>query len=509
MLTGTADLRCSRSRSAPTLRSAPVRCGSPSRPPGSTSPTRWRGSASIPTRRSRPACSATRSPARSSRVGEGVSDPEVGDRVVAGTRFGGQAELVTVPADQALPLPDGLSFEQGAAFAVNYGTAYAALIMMGSLRKGDRVLIHAAAGGVGISATQIARNAGAEIFGTASASKHEAIRAQGVDHPIDYRTLDFEAETMRITGGEGVDLVIDALGPTSFRKDYRLLRSGGRMVMYGLSEGSKDGRRDIPATLKSLVVDADRDHALVEEPADHEREQRGLRPQHAQVVGRRGQPRSGGRAADGRPGSGSPRARSSPRRFPSSAPATRTNSSPSAATSARSCCSLHRRSDPIGGGDDFADEEAPAHLARPPGAAGARGRACHAEDLHGAAGRRRRIEHDPDLAQPGRPRLRDRLGRAARSRRHRLRTPAKATRTSWSADAPSIAGFEVNADGDDDRVGVAKDVTVPVTMRGGPGDDLLLGGAGPDKLFGGERRRPPGRLARRRPALRRSRGRRS
>ena len=108
--------------------------------------------------------------------------------------------------------------------------------MMGSLREGDRVLIHAAAGGVGISATQIARNVGAEIFGTASPSKHDAIRAQGVDHPIDYRNQDFEAETMRITGGEGVDLVIDALGPTSFRKDYRLLRPGGRLVMYGLSE---------------------------------------------------------------------------------------------------------------------------------------------------------------------------------------------------------------------------------------------------------------------------------
>jgi len=186
-------------------------------------------------------------------VGEGVSEFQVGDRVVGGTRFGGQAELVTVPAAQAFALPADLSFEQGAAIPVNYGTAYAALIMMGSLRKGDRVLIHAAAGGVGISATQIARNAGAEIFGTASSSKHEAIRAQGVEHAIDYRSQDFEAETMRITGGEGVDLVIDALGPTSFRKDYRLLRAGGRLVMYGLSEGSNEGKRNIPAMLKSLA----------------------------------------------------------------------------------------------------------------------------------------------------------------------------------------------------------------------------------------------------------------
>jgi NADPH:quinone reductase-like Zn-dependent oxidoreductase len=186
-------------------------------------------------------------------LGEGVSDFAVGDRVMAGTRFGGQAELVTVPADQVLSLPERLSFEQGAAFPVNYGTAYAALIIMGSLREGDRVLIHAAAGGVGIAAIQIARNVGAEIFGTASPSKHEAIRAQGVTHAIDYRSQDFEVEAERITGGEGVDLIIDALGPTSFRKDYRLLRSGGRLVMYGLSEVTNEGGRDIPAALKSLA----------------------------------------------------------------------------------------------------------------------------------------------------------------------------------------------------------------------------------------------------------------
>jgi NADPH:quinone reductase-like Zn-dependent oxidoreductase len=186
-------------------------------------------------------------------VGEGVTDRTVGDRVVAGTQFGGQAELVTVPAGQVLALPERLSFEQGAAFPVNYGTAYAALVLMGGMRAGDRVLIHAAGGGVGISATQLARNAGAEVFGTASPGKHEAIRAQGVEHPIDYRNQDFEAEVMRLTGGEGVDVVIDALGPTSFRKDYRLLRPGGRLVMYGLSESTKAGARDLPATLKSLV----------------------------------------------------------------------------------------------------------------------------------------------------------------------------------------------------------------------------------------------------------------
>ncbi len=186
-------------------------------------------------------------------IGEGVTDHQVGDRVFAGTRFGGQQELVCVAADQAWPLPENWSFEQGAAFPVNYATAFAALVVMGSLREGDRVLIHAAAGGVGISATQLARNRMAEIFGTASPQKHDAIREQGVQHPIDYRNNDFEDEVNRITDGEGVDLIIDAIGPTSFRKDYRLLRQGGRLVMYGLSEAQDEKGRSLRKAVSSMV----------------------------------------------------------------------------------------------------------------------------------------------------------------------------------------------------------------------------------------------------------------
>ena len=186
-------------------------------------------------------------------VGEGVDSHEIGDRVMAGTRFGGQASLITVPAHQAIAFPESWSFEQAAAFPVNYGTAYAALVTMGGLRSGDRALIHAAAGGVGISAVQIAKATGAEIFGTASASKHDAIRAQGVQHPIDYRTQDFEAEVRRITNGEGLDVIIDATGPTNFRKDYRLLREGGRMVMFGMSEASTGTGRSIPRLVGSLA----------------------------------------------------------------------------------------------------------------------------------------------------------------------------------------------------------------------------------------------------------------
>ena len=186
-------------------------------------------------------------------VGSGVDTVKAGDRVMAGTRFGGQASMVIVPEDQVIPLDDSFSYEQGAAFPVNYATAYAALVIMGGLRKGERVLIHAAAGGVGISATQIARSRGAKIFGTASASKHDAIREQGVDHAIDYRTADFEHEARRITGGEGVDLIMDATGPTNFRKDYRLLREGGRLIMYGASELATEQGRSIPTLARNLM----------------------------------------------------------------------------------------------------------------------------------------------------------------------------------------------------------------------------------------------------------------
>jgi NADPH:quinone reductase-like Zn-dependent oxidoreductase len=186
-------------------------------------------------------------------VGDGVDSVKPGDRVVAGVRFGGQCELVSVAEDQVLPLPDRLSFEQGAAVPVNYATAYCALILMAGTKPGERVLIHAAAGGVGTAAVQIARHHGAEVFGTASAAKHDAIRELGVAHAIDYRTQDFEQEVMRLTDGQGVDVVMDATGPTNFRKDYRVLRQGGRLVMYGLSEASAGTGRDVRKLIGSLT----------------------------------------------------------------------------------------------------------------------------------------------------------------------------------------------------------------------------------------------------------------
>jgi NADPH:quinone reductase-like Zn-dependent oxidoreductase len=186
-------------------------------------------------------------------IGADVSGLVIGQRVMAGTRFGGQAELATAHARDVLPMPDNLSFEEGAAFCVNYATAYAGLMIMGGLRAQNRVLIHSAAGGVGTAATQVACNAGAEIFGTASAAKHEAIKAQGVHHVIDYRSQDFKTEVRRLTDGEGVDIIMDAIGPSSFRKDYRILRPGGRLIMYGLSEALNESGRNVRAAVSSLL----------------------------------------------------------------------------------------------------------------------------------------------------------------------------------------------------------------------------------------------------------------
>ncbi|OBI92401.1 zinc-binding dehydrogenase [Mycobacterium asiaticum] len=183
-------------------------------------------------------------------VGDGVDPGRVGERVLAGTRFGGYAEIVNVAAADAVTLPDSTSFEQGAAVPVNYATAWAGLHGYGSLRAGERVLIHAAAGGVGIAAIQFAKAAGAEIHGTASPGKHAKLKELGVHRTIDYRRDGWWK------GLQPYDLVLDALGGTSLRRSYSLLRPGGRLVGYGISnmqEGEKRSlRRVAPHALAML-----------------------------------------------------------------------------------------------------------------------------------------------------------------------------------------------------------------------------------------------------------------
>ena len=174
-------------------------------------------------------------------VGDDQDQHWIGKPVIAMTRFGGYSDVVIVSSAQIFEKPESLSFEQAAAIPVNYLTAYALLAVMGSLYEGESVLIHNAGGGVGLAALDIAMMIGATTYGTASPSKHEFLKARGLDHPIDYRTGDWLAVLMELTSGRGVELVIDPLGGGHWKKSYKALRTTGRLGMFGISTASATG----------------------------------------------------------------------------------------------------------------------------------------------------------------------------------------------------------------------------------------------------------------------------
>jgi len=177
-------------------------------------------------------------------VGEGVADRSEGQRVLAMTRFGGYAEAVSVDAAQTFVMPESMSFEEGAALPVAYLTAYHMLFNVFRLRAGDQVLIHQAAGGVGTAASQLCRSVGGvTTYGTASRAKHDYVRHNGCDHPIDYHFVDYAKEVRRLTGGRGVDCVLDALGGDDWKKGFSLLRPGGLLISFGWANMAKRGKR--------------------------------------------------------------------------------------------------------------------------------------------------------------------------------------------------------------------------------------------------------------------------
>ncbi|PYS68074.1 MAG: alcohol dehydrogenase, partial [Acidobacteria bacterium] len=186
-------------------------------------------------------------------VGDDVDRNLIDKAVIAMTRFGGQAELVAVPATQVFAKPDELTFEQAAAIPVNYLTAWALLVAMGGLKKDEAVLIHNAGGGVGLAALDIAKHIGAKTFGTASTGKHEFLRARGLDHAIDYRTQDWLPVLKDLTNGRGVELVIDPLGGPSWKKSYQALRTTGRMGVFGMSVASASGIKGKIRALKAIL----------------------------------------------------------------------------------------------------------------------------------------------------------------------------------------------------------------------------------------------------------------
>jgi synaptic vesicle membrane protein VAT-1 len=188
-------------------------------------------------------------------TGPGAGDVRPGQRVIAAPlyRLGAYAEQVLVDAAHVLPIPDTISDQAAAALTLNYGTAYAALHHCARVRPGETILIHAAAGGVGTAAVQLARLVeGTCLIGTASTAKHDYLRAQGVHQAIDYRTADWAA-AVRATHPGGVDLILDSVGEDSFARSTSLLGYGGRVIGYGLSSAMSDDHSppDIDAALSA------------------------------------------------------------------------------------------------------------------------------------------------------------------------------------------------------------------------------------------------------------------
>lgn len=178
-------------------------------------------------------------------VGPGVRGRQPGDRVMAFTDFGGYAGKVVTPEQLTYATPGALGDVEAAAVPVNYLTAIAALYRLANLESGETVLVHGAAGGVGIAAVQLARLRDAIVIGTASPHKHDVVRAEGAQHVIDYRTGKVATDVRSLTGGRGVDVVLDPLGGKSLRDSYRLLAPLGRLVFYGASDAIPGSRRNL------------------------------------------------------------------------------------------------------------------------------------------------------------------------------------------------------------------------------------------------------------------------
>jgi NADPH:quinone reductase-like Zn-dependent oxidoreductase len=183
--------------------------------------------------------------------GAGVPSEWRGREVLALTRFKGYADTVVVPLEQVFLKPAGLSHEQAAAIPVTYLTAWQLMVVMGALKTGESVLVHNAGGGVGLAAIDIGCHLRATLYGTASSHKHAFLKERGLNHAIDYRSTDWSAELGRLTQGRGVELILDPLGGSHWKKSYRALRHTGRLGMFGISTVSE---RKLPRVLAFVAL---------------------------------------------------------------------------------------------------------------------------------------------------------------------------------------------------------------------------------------------------------------
>ena len=178
-------------------------------------------------------------------VGTGVDGLDLGDRVLAMTGFGGYSEKVVVSANRIVPLPESVSFEQAAAMPVTYATAYHMLVYLGNLSKGDTVLVHHAAGGVGTAVAQICRAFGASlVIGTASSRKKEFVESLGMTF-VDSGKDDFVSICKTMTDGKGVHHALDPVGGSHLMRSYKSLRRTGKLYCFGASSAVKGHRRSL------------------------------------------------------------------------------------------------------------------------------------------------------------------------------------------------------------------------------------------------------------------------
>lgn len=170
-------------------------------------------------------------------AGSKVQNVQPGQRVAALTRFGGYAEYAVTKASAAVAIPNGIDDAAATALATQYITAYYAAAEATNLFKGDKVLVHAGAGGVGTALIQFAKYKSCEIFSTAgSDQKLKYLSSLGVHHSINYNTENFEEKIKTLTNGKGIDAIFDAVGGTSVKKGFRSLAAGGRIICYGAAD---------------------------------------------------------------------------------------------------------------------------------------------------------------------------------------------------------------------------------------------------------------------------------
>ena len=184
-------------------------------------------------------------------AGANVTDRAVGQQVVAVMPFGSHASQVAVAAMQTWPVPDGMELKAAACVPIPFGTAHECLFEFGRLKAGETVLIQAGAGGVGLAAIQLAKRAGATVLATASSDeKLERLKEFGLDHGINYKTEDFVARARELSGGRGVDLVVDSVG-TTLPGSVTATGYRGRVIQVGNAGRPEDHRLDI-STLSEM-----------------------------------------------------------------------------------------------------------------------------------------------------------------------------------------------------------------------------------------------------------------